>query len=82
MIDPKRINEFVQKIIDDLPEGVKAMPAEFQTHLHAALLAGFSKMDLVTREEFDVQAAVLQKTRLKLEDLEQQISELESKYTD
>ncbi len=78
MIDPKPINEFVQKILDELPTGVKELPAEMQSHLRAALLAAFSKMELVTREEFDAQAAVLRKTRMKLEMLEKQIAELES----
>ncbi|MBV54006.1 MAG: hypothetical protein CL816_08135 [Coxiellaceae bacterium] len=79
MIDPKHINEFVQKILDELPDGIKELPSEMQAHLKAGLLAAFSKMELVTREEFDTQAAVLRKTRMKLEMLEKKISELESK---
>ena len=78
MIDPKPINDFVQKILDELPVGIKELPTEIQSHLRAALLDAFSKMELVTREEFDTQAAVLRKTRMKLERLEKQISELES----
>jgi len=45
------------------------------------LQSTFAKMDLVTREEFDVQTAVLARTREKLEKLEKQIAELESKYS-
>jgi len=78
MIDPKPINDFVQKILDELPAGIKELPIEIQSHLRAALLDAFAKMELVTREEFDTQAAVLRKTRMKLEMLEKQISELES----
>ena len=78
MIDPKHINEFVEKILNELPEGLKELPTEMQAHLRAGLLAAFSKMELVTREEFDTQAAVLRKTRMKLEMLEKKISELES----
>jgi len=78
MINPKKINEFVQKIIDDLPEGVKSMPDNFQSHLHTALQSAFSKMELVTREEFDTQAAVLRKTREKLEKIEKHINDMES----
>lgn len=81
MIDPKKINEFVQKTIDELPEGIKELPGEMQSHIRAALLSVFAKMDLVTREEFDTQSAVLLKTRLKLEALEKQLSELEKKQT-
>ena len=73
MIDPKHINEFVQKILDELPDGIKELPSEMQAHLKAGLLAAFSKMELVTREEFDTQAAVLRKPRMKLEMLEKKL---------
>ncbi|MER2604009.1 MAG: accessory factor UbiK family protein, partial [Candidatus Competibacter phosphatis] len=53
--------------------------AEMEKNLHAALQAAFAKLDLVTREEFDVQQAVLARTRAKLETLEKQVAELEGK---
>ena len=77
MLDPKRINEFVQKIIDDLPDGVKAMPEEFQHHLKTTMQAALSKLDLVTRDEFDTQTQVLKKTREKLEQLQKQLDTLD-----
>lgn len=60
-----------------LPEPLKAMQQEFENTAKQALEGALHKMNLVTREEFDVQMAVLQKTRAKLEALEQQVAELE-----
>ena len=55
------------------------MQDELQKNFRAALTAGLSRLDLVTREEFDIQASVLARTREKLELLEKQIGELEQK---
>ena len=77
MLDPQKINDIVQKIMSSLPEGLKNLPGELDSNLSAALKGVFTKLDLVTREEFDTQSAVLQKTRQKLEALEKIVSELE-----
>ena len=50
-----------------------------QQHFQQIMRETFAKMDLVTQEEFDVQAKVLQKTRLKLEALEAKVADLEQK---
>ena len=76
MIDPKKINELVGDIMDSLPQGLKNMPQELQSHLKGSMQRAFDKMDLVTREEFDVQAAVLKRTREKLDALEKKCDEL------
>ena len=52
---------------------------DLEKNLRSALEAGLSRLDLVTREEFELQSAVLARTREKLEQLEQLVSELESK---
>jgi BMFP domain-containing protein YqiC len=57
-----------------LPKGTENLP---QRELHIALQAALARLDLVTREEFDAQTAVLLRTRLKLEALEQQLTRLE-----
>lgn len=62
-----------------LPEPLKAMQSEFEHNAKQALEGALHKMNLVTREEFDIQMAVLQKTRTKLEALEQQVAELEQR---
>ena len=78
MLDPKNINDMVKGIFDSLPEGVKNLPGDVQMHMRAGLQNALSKMDLVTREEFETQAAVLQKTRAKLDRLEEKIKQLEN----
>ncbi len=77
MLDPKKIEEVVQSITNALPPGLVAMQADVEKNIRTALSGMFAKLDLVTREEFDVQAQVLQRTREKLEALEQKVTELE-----
>jgi len=77
MIDPKKINEMVQQVLAAMPAGLKNLPEDMQKNLRSAIQAVFSKLDLVTREEFDAQMGVLQKTRKKLEALEKEVAELE-----
>ena len=76
MINPEKINQIVEDVLGMLPEGVKNIPADVQQHLKAGLNQALNKMDVVTREEFDVQVKVLEKTRSKLDALERQLSEL------
>lgn len=77
MIDPTKINEIVQQVLAAMPAGLKNLPEDLQKNLRSAIQGAFSKMDLVTREEFDAQTGVLQKTRKKLEALEEQVASLE-----
>ena len=75
MLDPKNINDVIQNMIDNLPPGLKQLPDDLKQCLHETMKETFEKMDLVTREEFDVQCRVLQRTREKLEALEKQLAE-------
>ena len=70
------------KLIDQLAAAVRAafpagLRAEADKHVRAALESAFTRLELVTREEFDVQQAVLARTRAKLEQLEKQVAQLE-----
>ena len=82
MIEPQKINAIVNEIISAIPEGIKGIPDEARSSIKAAVLATFSKMDLVTREEFDIQTAVLARTREKLTTLEAQVEALEKSQAD
>ena len=77
MLDPKNINEVVQKVVSSMPDGIKTLPGDMQANLREALKDVLMKMDLVTREEFDVQTKVLQRTREKLERIEAALKDLE-----
>lgn len=78
-MDPKppNIDELARRLADSLPGGLKALQADAEQNFRAVLHAGLSRLELVTREEFDVQAAVLRRTREKLEALEARLAALE-----
>ena len=77
MLDPRFIDEFTERMMGLLPPGAAELKDDLQKNLRATLQTMFSRMDLVTREEFDVQAAVLQRTREQLEALEKRVDVLE-----
>ena len=79
MLDPKRINALVDKVVEALPDGVKSLPGDLRDNCRVGIRDALSKLDLVTREEFDAQTKVLARTREKLEALEKQVSDLESR---
>jgi len=71
------IEEISRRIEQAMPESMREGKQEFDKAVRQAVSNGFSRMDLVTREEFDVQTQVLARTRAKLEALEQRVEELE-----
>ncbi len=68
-----------EKLGEILPADLKSAKADLQKHFREILQAQFAKLDLVTREEFDVQTKVLARSREKLEELERKIMGLEKK---
>lgn len=78
MIDPKVFDDMARRLADGLPSGLTVLRDDLQKNFRAIIQSVLGKMDLVTREEFDVQTQVLARTRAKLEQLEQEITELES----
>mgnify|MGYP003431035713 len=78
MIDLKHIDEMARRLSDLVPPGLRQSQQDVQEAFRGALQAGLSKLDLVTREEFDIQRAVLQRTREKLETLEKTVAALEA----
>lgn len=73
-----------QKLVDEINERMKAVfaqspAADLEKNVRAMLTALFSRLDLVTREEFDVQRQVLMRTREKLAQLEAKLAELEGR---
>ena len=76
-MDPKFIDDLARRLAEAMPEGIRTLQADVEENFRAVLRAGLSRLDLVTREEFDVQQAVLLRTREKLETLESRLAELE-----
>jgi ubiquinone biosynthesis accessory factor UbiK len=79
VIDPNLLNELARKISNLLPGDVTALKQDLEKNIRALLQSTFQKLDLVTREEFDVQTAVLARTREKLEALEKRLQAWEKK---
>lgn len=79
MLDPKKLEELAQQIANAMPPGVKNMAEEAEGKVKQVLQAQLSKLDFVTREEFDIQTQVLVRTREKLEALENRLLDLENK---
>lgn len=82
MINPKLIDQLTSGIAGAIPPGVGQLRADFERTIRAAVSSALARMDLVTREEFDVQSAVLARTRTKLEALEKKVALLEERLLD
>ncbi len=76
-MNPDNIAKQVLEQLSQSFSDAQAMGDEVQGHLRAAMMSTFSKLDLVTREEFDAQRVVLMRSREKIESLELQLAQLE-----
>ncbi len=76
MIDLAQLDELARRLSSLVPPGLREGREELQQNFKSVLQTGLGKLDLVTREEFEVQRAVLARTREKLEALERSLSEL------
>lgn len=78
MFDPKILDDLSRRLSDSLPAGLRVMRDDVDKNLRAAVQSALTRLDLVTREEFDVQVAVLARTRALLTALETRVTELEA----
>jgi BMFP domain-containing protein YqiC len=78
MIDLSHIDDLARRLSGLVPAGLREGREELQESFKAVLQTGLTKLDLVTREEFDVQRAVLLRTREKLDALQKQVEQLEA----
>ncbi len=79
MFDRKVYDDLAKKLGDAIPEKFKHFKEDTEKTFRNVLQSTMSKLDLISREEFDVQTAVLAKTRKKVETLEKQVAALEEK---
>lgn len=75
--DPRVIDDLARRLAGSVPESVMALRRDLEQNFKGVLQSQLAKLDLVTREEFDVQASVLKRTREKLAALEQRLAQLE-----
>jgi BMFP domain-containing protein YqiC len=77
--DPRLIDDLARRLAGSVPEGMLALRRDLEQNFKGVLQSQLASLDLVTREEFDVQATVLKRTREKLAALEQRLAGLEDK---
>ena len=79
MLDNQTLNRLSERIHQLLPPGLQQVKSDFDSRLKVLLQQQLSQLELVSREEFDIQARVLQRTRERLETLELRLLDLEQK---
>jgi BMFP domain-containing protein YqiC len=77
-MDQLRIDEIARRLLAKVPEAARNIQADLEENFRAVLRASLARLDLVARDEFDVQSKVLERTRARLEALEARVHELES----
>ncbi|GHF88999.1 hypothetical protein GCM10017161_15990 [Thalassotalea marina] len=82
MINAKKIEDIAKQVTDAIPPGLKNFANEFEDKTKTVIQRKLSELDVVTREEFDVQTQVLLKTREKLAELEAKVEQLEQRLND
>ena len=76
-MDTFRIDEIARRLLESVPPALRTVQRDLETNFRAVLRSNLAKLDVVTRDEFDTQMRVLQRTREKLEQLEARLRELE-----
>ena len=80
MFDPKQFDDLAKKLFAALPPSLQNIEKDIQQKFKEVLQSAFAHMDLVTRDEFDVQSKVLARTREKLDLIQKQVDELMSQH--
>lgn len=78
MINAKKIEDIAKQVSEAMPESLKNVASDIEDKTKTVLQRKLAQLDVVTREEFDVQTQVLIKTREKLAELEKRLTELEA----
>ncbi len=78
-IDSKALDDLARRLADSMPESMRQAGRDLEANFKALLQSSFSKLDLVSRQEFDVQAALLARTRAALDAMEARLKELENR---
>jgi BMFP domain-containing protein YqiC len=80
-LNSNTLDDLARRLADAVPESVRSFGRDLEGNFKAVLQAQLSKLDLVSRNEFDVQAALLARTQATLTALEARLKELETKLT-
>jgi BMFP domain-containing protein YqiC len=82
MPDAKLFDDIARRLSNAVPASARSVQDDLEKNLRAGVQSVLAKLDLVTREEFDVQAKLLARSRAKIDVLEKQVAELEAKLLD
>lgn len=82
MFDAKKVEQIAKQIHESMPQPVKDLGSDVDQKVRQVIQGQLNKLDVVSREEFDVQTQVLLRTRQKLNDLETKLADLESKLSE
>jgi BMFP domain-containing protein YqiC len=78
-MDKIQIEQLIQRLLEGMPASLQAVRSDLQAHFERALQSGARKLDLVSREEFDAQTKVLERSRALIGELEARVKALEAK---
>lgn len=78
-MEQQRIEDLIRRLLEGLPPSLEAAREDLKAHAERALRSGMQRLDLVSREEFDAQARVLERSRELIEQLEARVAELEAR---
>jgi BMFP domain-containing protein YqiC len=80
-MNTESLDDLARRLADSVPESLRAFGRDMESNFKAVLQAQLSKLDLVTRQDFDVQAAILERTSGKLAELEARLKDIEAKLS-
>jgi BMFP domain-containing protein YqiC len=76
-METPRIDEIARRLLESVPPGLRAMQQDLESNFRAVLRSSLTKLDLVSRDEFEAQTRVLERTRARLEELERRVAQME-----
>lgn len=82
MIDPKKIEQIARQVHESMPKGIRDLGDDVEKKVRQILQSQLTRLDMVSREEFDIQTQVLLRTREKLALIEQRLTQLESQQSE
>ena len=81
-MDKSQVEQTIQRLLEGMPASLQAMRSDLEAHFQRVLQSGARRLDLVSREEFDAQAKVLERSRALIGELEARVQALEAKLAD